>query len=129
LPLFVSFFKFGTVHGVINVLNAVVAASVTFNWDIVSTVKADLTVYVQDELSFFAPGNPLVNNSVITLTNQVTQAVISVTAPVGKVINFVSVSVFFFVSFFYYFFFLFYFFFFFFFDISGHLILRKEFID
>jgi len=73
--------------GLINVLNTDAATSLNFNFQIVSTVFSTVTVFVQDELTFFGVGNPLVNGSRITLTNQVTNAVVSATAPLGQVKN------------------------------------------
>lgn len=71
--------------GLINILNADASASLNFNFDIVSTVISVVSVFVQDELTFYSAGNPLVNNSQITLTNQVTNAVYSANAQTGKV--------------------------------------------
>ena len=63
---------FGTVSGSIGVSSPIIGASVGFYFEIVSTNVADLLVIVQDEYTFLAPGNPLVNNSIVTISNQVT---------------------------------------------------------
>ena len=82
---------FGTATGSIVVNAANAAISVSFNFEIVSTSFGDLLVIVQDEYSFLAPGKPLVNGSIVVLSNQVTGYVYSIN-PCNGTCYFANVS-------------------------------------
>ena len=63
---------FETFAGTISVTGPSVGVSIGFKFEIVSSNYADLLVIVEDEFTFYAPGQPLVNDSIVTLTNLVT---------------------------------------------------------